>query len=152
MHVLPTFPEHVEVDFKTDAAIERTVAAEVSLLVLDTLEFLIQLSSQEAQNVLGKILEVLLHMMGTNQSTKVMNCIFATQRSIVYKFPELLFYEETDQCAELCTHLLRHCSSPVSEIRSWSCASLYLLMRQNFELHGNVRNVVTLAPMVIIVV
>ena len=82
-------------------------------------------------------LEVLLHLMGSNQSTEVMRCIFATQRSIVYKFPELLFEEETEQCADLCARLLRHCSSSVPDIRAWACVSLYLLMRHNFDL-GNV--------------
>ena len=69
-----------------------------------------------------------------NQSTEVMKCIFATQRAIVVKYPELIFYAETEQCAELCARLLQHCSSTVPEIRSWACASLYLLMRQNFEI------------------
>ena len=77
-------------------------------------------------------------MMGSQQSTEVMRCLFATQRSIVSKFPELVFFEETEQCAELCARLLRHCSSGIPDIRAWACASLYLLMRQNFEL-GNVR-------------
>ena len=79
-------------------------------------------------------LEVLLHLMGSNQSNEVQISIFATQRSIVSKFPELVFFEETEQCAELCARLLRHCSSGVPDIRAWACASLYLLMRQNFEL------------------
>ena len=118
--------------------IEGSLAAEASLIVLDTLELLVQSLSLEAQSMLGKVLEALLHLMGSNQSTEVMKCIFATQRAIVCKFPELVFYEETEQCAELCARLLRHCSSSVPEIRAWACASLYLLMRQNFELLGNV--------------
>lgn len=132
--------EHAErpkVDVEVDAVIEGSLAAEASLIVLDTLEMLVQSLSLESQNMLGKVLEVLLHMMGSNQSTEVMKCIFATQRAIVCKFPELVFYEDTDQCAELCARLLRHCSSSVPEIRAWACASLYLLMRQNFEI-GNV--------------
>lgn len=55
----------------------------------------------------------------------------------VFQFPELLFEEETEQCADLCLRLLRHCSSSISTIRSHASASLYLLMRQNFEI-GNV--------------
>lgn len=82
--------------------------------------------------------------MGTNQSTEVMRNLFATQRAIVSKFPELVFFEETEQCSELCARLLRHCSSSVPDIRAWACASLYLLMRQNFEL-GNVRTDITIA-------
>lgn len=53
------------------------------------------------------------------------------------QFPELLFEEETEQCADLCLRLLRSCSSSISIIRAHASASLYLLMRQNFEI-GNV--------------
>ena len=74
--------------------------------------------------------------MGTNQSIQVMRNLFSTQRSIVWKFPDLIFFEETEQCAELCTRLLRHCSSGVKDIRTWACASLYLLMRHNFEIEN----------------
>lgn len=56
-----------------------------------------------------------------------------------FQFPELLFEEETEQCADLCLRLLRNCSSSISTIRAHASASLYLLMRQNFEI-GNVRN------------
>lgn len=135
--------EHADrpkVDIEADAMIEGSLAAEASLIVLDTLELLVQSLSLEAQSMLGKVLEALLHLMGSNQSTEVMRCIFATQRAIVCKYPELVFYEETEQCAELCARLLRHCSSSVPEIRALACASLYLLMRQNFELQGNVCN------------
>lgn len=83
-------------------------------------------------------LEVLLHLMGTNQSIQVMKHIFGTQRAIVWKFPDLLFFEETEQCAELCRRLLRHCSSSIKEIRMWACASLYLLMRHDYD-RENVR-------------
>ena len=126
-------------DIESDAVIEGNLAAEASLIVLDTLEMLVQSLSLEALSMLGKVLEVLLHLMGSNQSTEVMSSIFATQRAIVSKFPELVFYEETEQCAELCARLLRHCSSSIPEIRAWACASLYLLMRQNFELLENVK-------------
>ena len=53
------------------------------------------------------------------------------------QFPNLLFDEETEQCADLCLRLLKHCSSGMSSVRSQASASLYLLMRQNFEI-GNV--------------
>lgn len=53
------------------------------------------------------------------------------------QFPELLFEEDTELCADLCLRLLRHCGSRTSAIRTHASASLYLLMRQNFEI-GNV--------------
>lgn len=55
----------------------------------------------------------------------------------ILQFPELIFEEDTEQCADLCLRLLRHCSSPVTNIRTHASASLYMLMRQNFEI-GNV--------------
>lgn len=54
------------------------------------------------------------------------------------QFPELLFEEDTELCADLCLRLLRHCGSRITAIRTHASASLYLLMRQNFEI-GNVR-------------
>jgi hypothetical protein len=54
------------------------------------------------------------------------------------QFPELLFEEDTELCADLCLRLLRHCGSRISAIRTHASASLYLLMRQNFEI-GHVR-------------
>ena len=56
----------------------------------------------------------------------------------IQQFPGLLFDEETELCADLCLRLLRHCSSNISSLRSQASASLYLLMRQNFEI-GNVK-------------
>ncbi|KAB0392742.1 hypothetical protein E2I00_011956, partial [Balaenoptera physalus] len=52
-------------------------------------------------------------------------------------FPELLFEEDTELCADLCLRLLRHCGSRISAIRTHASASLYLLMRQNFEIGNN---------------
>ena len=56
---------------------------------------------------------------------------------LCFQFPELLFEEETEQCADLCLRLLRHCCSPIASTRIHASGSLYLLMRQNFE-KGNV--------------
>ena len=81
--------------------------------------------------------QVLLHALGTNQSTMFLQHLFAVQRSFVFKFPSLLFDEASEHCADLCLRLLKHCSSSISPVRSQASASLYLLMRQNFEI-GNV--------------
>lgn len=51
----------------------------------------------------------------------------------------MLFDDETEQCADLCLLLLKHCCSNLSAIRTQAAASLYMLMRQNFEI-GNVSN------------
>ena len=60
----------------------------------------------------------------------IYTCIISPQ------FPDLLFEEETELCAELCVRLLKHCSSAHSKIRMLACVSLYLLMRHNY-VRGN---------------
>ena len=62
---------------------------------------------------------------------------FFVLRSFVFKFPGLLFDDASEHCADLCLQLLKHCSSSISSVRTQASASLYLLMRQNFEI-GNV--------------
>uniref|UniRef100_A0A6I8RT89 Dedicator of cytokinesis 7 n=1 Tax=Xenopus tropicalis TaxID=8364 RepID=A0A6I8RT89_XENTR len=93
--------------------------------------------TESKESILGGVLKTLLHSMACNQSSLYLQHCFATQRALVSKFPELLFEEETEQCADLCLRLLRHCSSSISNIRSHASASLYLLMRQNFEIGNN---------------
>ena len=106
--------------------------------MLDTLELLVQTLSLEGQAMLGRTMEVLLHLMGSNQNTEVIRNISATQRAIVSKFPELVFEDETELCAELCIRLLHHCSSNVAEVRALAYSSIYLLMRQNYNKLGSV--------------
>eukprot|EP00061_Rhincodon_typus_P007260 g28781.t1 len=92
--------------------------------------------SESKESVLSGVLKVILHAMASNQSALFLQHCFATQRALVFKFPEMLFEEDTELCADLCLRLLRHCSSSVGTIRAHASASLYLLMRQNFEI-GN---------------
>nr|XP_018911108.1 PREDICTED: dedicator of cytokinesis protein 7 [Bemisia tabaci] len=122
-----------------DAHVESILSTEVSFIVLDILEQIVQMSAQvdHFQSLLTAVLKVLLHALSRNQSTCVLFSMFATQRSIVFKFPNLLFDEETEYCADLCLQLLKHSCSNVSNIRSQAAGSLYLLMRQNFEIGNN---------------
>ncbi|XP_052826042.1 dedicator of cytokinesis protein 7 isoform X2 [Octopus bimaculoides] len=125
-------------DVEVDAHVEGNLASEVSMVALDTLELIVQIAQSSMEMpTLGYALRVLLHSLGLNQSTAVLQHMLATQRSLVSKFPELLFQEETEQCADLCLRLLRHCSSCISNTRSHAAASLYLLMKQNFEMGNN---------------
>lgn len=119
--------------------IEGSLATEITLVILDTLEMIVQVATQSEihHNLLGTVLRVLLHALARNQSTLALQSLFATQRSLIFKFHNLLFDEETDICADLCLLLLKHCGSQLPLIRSQAAASLYLLMRQNFEI-GNV--------------
>uniref|UniRef100_A0A8B9NPZ0 Dedicator of cytokinesis 7 n=1 Tax=Accipiter nisus TaxID=211598 RepID=A0A8B9NPZ0_9AVES len=128
-----------EAEIEHEALIDGNLATEANLIILDTLEIVVQTVSvtESKESILGGVLKVLLHSMACNQSALYLQHCFATQRALVSKFPELLFEEETEQCADLCLRLLRHCSSSISTIRSHASASLYLLMRQNFEIGNN---------------
>ena len=124
---------------EVNAHLEGNLATEASMIVLDTLELIVQVVSHtdHSQGLLTSVLRVLLHALATNQSTFFIQHLFAVQRSFVFKFPSLLFDEASEHCADLCLRLLKHCSSSISAVRSQASASLYLLMRQNFEI-GNV--------------
>ncbi|XP_037960753.1 dedicator of cytokinesis protein 7 [Teleopsis dalmanni] len=126
-------------DLELNYFIEGSLATEISLIILDTLEIIVQVStnSEIHHNLLGTVLKVLLHALSRNQSTLTLKNLFASQRALIFKFPNLLFDEETDICADLCLLLLKHCGSQLPGIRSQAAASLYLLMRQNFEIGNN---------------
>ncbi|XP_069126839.1 dedicator of cytokinesis protein 7-like isoform X2 [Argopecten irradians] len=125
-------------DIEADAHIEGNLAAEISMIALDTLELIVQIAQNlEHIPLLSCALKVLLHGFSLNQSSLVLEAMFASQRSLVTKFLDPLFEEETEQCADLCLRLLRHCSSCIANTRSQASASLYMLMRQNFELGNN---------------
>lgn len=126
-------------DHEMTIHMEGNLATEASMLVLDTLDLIVQVVSHadHSQGLLASVLRVLLHALGTNQSTMFLQHLFAVQRSFVFKFPSLLFDEASEHCADLCLRLLKHCSSSISPVRSQSSASLYLLMRQNFEIGNN---------------
>lgn len=74
-----------------------------------------------------------MHMLACNQSVQALDSIFASQRALIIKYPELVFEQETEQCGELCLQLLRHCASTISSVRSQAAASIYLLMRESYE-------------------
>lgn len=99
-------------------------------------------------------------------TTVALQCMFGTQRSMVAKFPELIFGDSQDErdfdididdddkglenyhfstsspssnrCANLILMLLRHCAlnSSTSGVRAEAAASLYSLMRQNFDIEN----------------
>lgn len=116
--------------------IEGSMATEILLIILDTLEILVQVTtnSEVHQNLLSIVLKVMLHALSRNQSTIALRNLFASQRSFIFKFPNILFDEESDICSNLCLLLLKHCGSQLTSVRSEAAASLYLLMRQNFEI------------------
>jgi dedicator of cytokinesis protein 6/7/8 len=119
--------------------IAGSLTTEIALIILDQIEIITQVASASEihNNLLGSILKVLLHALSRNQSVHALMNLFGSQRSFVSKFHNLLFDEESDNCADLCLLLLKHCGSSLPTIRSQAAGSLYLLMRQNFEFYGN---------------
>ncbi|KAL9706496.1 hypothetical protein quinque_010014 [Culex quinquefasciatus] len=128
-----------EAELEITYHIEGSLATEVCLTILDALELIVQVASTSElhHNLLGTVLKVLLHALSRNQSTLALQNLFASQRSLIFKYHNLLFDEETDSCADLCLLLLKHCGSQLPSVRSQAAASLYLLMRQNFEIGNN---------------
>ncbi|KAK6311702.1 hypothetical protein J4Q44_G00173660 [Coregonus suidteri] len=131
--------DKTKVETEQESVVDGNLATEASLVVLDTLEIIVKTVqvSELKESVLGGVLRVLLHSMAGSQSALFLQHCFTTQRGLVFKFPEMLFEEDTELCADLCLRLLRHCSSSVGSVRSQASASLYLLMRQNFEIGNN---------------
>uniref|UniRef100_A0A8C6QLD4 Dedicator of cytokinesis 6 n=1 Tax=Nannospalax galili TaxID=1026970 RepID=A0A8C6QLD4_NANGA len=136
-------------EMEHEALVDGNLATEASLVVLDTLEIIVQtvMLSETRESILGAVLKVVLYSLGSTQSASFLQHGLATQRALVSKFPELLFEEDTELCADLCLRLLRHCGSRISTIRTQASASLYLLMRQNFEIGHNFARVKMLVTM-----
>ncbi|VDO33129.1 unnamed protein product [Haemonchus placei] len=120
-----------------DVLLEAVLCTEVMLCVLDTLETIIRVISMPGSDhlnfALPMILRGILHMLSCNQSVQALECIFVSQRTVVKKFPDMIFEQEAEQCGELCLQLLRHCASRLPAVRTQAAASLYLLMRESFE-------------------
>ncbi|CAI9570023.1 unnamed protein product, partial [Staurois parvus] len=131
--------EKTQAERELEITVDGNMATEANLVVLDTLEIIVQtvMLSEMKESILGGVLKVLLHSMGCNQSALYLQHCFTSQRALVCKFPEMLFEDDTEMCSDLCLRLLRHCSSCISSVRTHASASLYLLMRQNFEIGNN---------------
>ncbi|XP_041513092.1 dedicator of cytokinesis protein 6 isoform X2 [Microtus oregoni] len=136
-------------EMEHEALVDGNLATEASLVVLDMLEIIVQtvMLSEARESILSAVLKVVLYSLGSAQSALFLQHGLATQRALVSKFPELLFEEDTELCADLCLRLLRHCGSRISTIRIHASASLYLLMRQNFEIGHNFARVKMLVTM-----
>lgn len=100
-----------------------------NLLVID--------NNNQSQSLLTNIMRILLNSLSLEQSTTSLTNLFCHQRALVSKFPELLFEEDTEYCSDLCMRLLKHCTSPLQSVRAQASASLYFLMRQNFDIGNN---------------
>lgn len=136
-------------ELENEIILEGHMVYEITMVLLDSMENIIFVLCQDldtssdyykqCQSLVGNILQVLIHILSVNQSTKALENVYATQRSILMKFPNLLFEERLDRelLSELSLQLLRHCSSAIGSVRAQASASLYLLMRQNFGIPSN---------------
>ena len=118
-------------------SMERDLATEASLTLLDTLTTLIRVITLPELDhllfILLNVFRVLMHMLKCNQSVKALESVFVVQRAFIDKFPELIFEQHSELCGELCLELLRYMGSRHPLIRAQSASSLYLLMRKSFS-------------------
>ncbi|XP_072928200.1 dedicator of cytokinesis protein 8 isoform X1 [Hemitrygon akajei] len=131
--------EKTKADLDQEALISGNFVTEANLIILDTLEIIIQAISMSdcKDNVLGSVLRVLLHSLGCNQSSYYLIHCFSTLRALISKYADLLFEEEAEQCSDMCQRVLHHCSSSIDSTRTQACATLYLIMRQSFNVISN---------------
>ncbi|XP_032873676.1 dedicator of cytokinesis protein 8 isoform X3 [Amblyraja radiata] len=131
--------EKTKADLDQEALISGNLVTEANLIILDTLEIIIQVISMSdcKDNVLGSVFRVLLHSLRCNQSSYYLTHCFSTLRALITKYADLLFEEEAEQCSDMCQRILHHCSSSIDSTRTHACATLYLLMRQSFNIISN---------------
>ncbi|KTG34255.1 hypothetical protein cypCar_00008038 [Cyprinus carpio] len=74
-------------ELEHEAIIDGNLATEANLIILDTLEIIVQTVSvtESKESILGGVLKVLLHSMACNQSALYLQHCFATQRALVSK-------------------------------------------------------------------
>ncbi|KAM3959107.1 LOW QUALITY PROTEIN: dedicator of cytokinesis [Aphomia sociella] len=111
------------------------LAAEVSLTLLHALETIVQSCSnlEYGQSVCSAALQVLLRALQRNQSTTVLQHMFASVRALILKLGWSCCGEESGTCRVL----LRHCAALAAPARAHAAAALYALMRQHYQLGNN---------------
>lgn len=90
--------------------------------------------------VIASTQQTLLQLLSLEQSTYVLEAAYHCQRALLSHFPNLLFLEglsNVEFCSDLCLVLLKHCGSRIAVVRAQATASMYLLMRQNYQSTGN---------------
>ncbi|XP_064293051.1 dedicator of cytokinesis protein 7 isoform X3 [Plodia interpunctella] len=115
--------------------LSAALAAEVSLTLLQALETIVQTCSNLdcGQSVCTGALQVLLRALQRNQSTAVLQHMFASVRALIVKLGWSCCGEESG----VCRVLLRHCAALSQHTRAHAAATLYALMRQHYQLGNN---------------
>ena len=138
-------------DIETELVLSGHLATEISMIALDTVDGIVKSvcanshadsssdNLKQVQSLLTSILQLEIRSSLMNQSTQALKNIFAFQRSLVSRYPALIFEEKADRevSAELSMQLLQNCASCLSGVRSQAAASLYLLLRDNFTNASN---------------
>ncbi|XP_037552296.1 dedicator of cytokinesis protein 9 [Nematolebias whitei] len=141
-HTINNMFSHTEADVNSQSLLEANVSTEVCLTVLDTLStfimgFKTQLTSDLGHNpLMKKVFQVHLCFLQISQSEAALKQVFASLRTLIYKFPCAFFDGRADMCASLCYEILKCCNSKLSSIRSDAAHLLYFLMKSNFDYTG----------------
>ncbi|XP_072936330.1 dedicator of cytokinesis protein 7 [Epargyreus clarus] len=118
-------------------ALAAALAAEVALTLLHALETIVQSCSglDWGQAACSAALAVLLRALQRNQSTVVLQHMFASIRSFIVKLGWSWCSEEWGP--GMCRVLLRHCAALAAAPRAHAAAALYALMRHHYRLGNN---------------
>ena len=114
--------------------IDTHLSTEVTMVVCDTLEIAINVveANPSLRGVLPSLLHVTSHAISLNQSTPATCRLLCIIRSLIVKFSELFFEQETEQTSDLCLRILRLCGCQTKAIQLHATASVYQLMRVAF--------------------
>lgn len=110
---------------------------EASMTVLDITEEFIatckdQLkatSTSSTSLLMDKTFFIFLILLRTVQPIRLLNHLFASLRSFIIKFHELLFVKKNHYVGDLCIELLRFCNSAHYVLRTEASSLLYLLVK-----------------------
>ncbi len=125
-------------DYTNHSVLEGNLSTECSLVLLDTLELIVEIIQYQntlpattlksfinketnslfsQHNLLRSVMKVLLNMLSIQPSIRTLPNLFCLQRDFVSKFSDLLFESDTGYCSDMCTLLLKHCTSQLNAIR-----------------------------------
>ena len=120
------------------SVLESNLSTECSLVLMDTLELIVEIIQYQKtlpattlksfinkesngllsqHNLLKSVMKVLLNMLSIQPSVRTLPNLFCLQRDFVSKFSDLLFESDTVYCSDMCTLLLKHCTSQLNAIR-----------------------------------
>lgn len=120
------------------ALVDSNLATEIGLIVLESLgTYCTQFKGQLMDSpLLSQIVHIYLRFLDLGQSETLSKHVFASLRSFLNNFSQVLFKGSSTLCGEFVYELLKCCDSRLATSRHEASAVLYLLMRSNFEFSG----------------